>query len=97
MRYRYHQTKLSYHSLILPIVCFSDHISSYSNLICNIETGAWLGHDGFQWPGSGDFFHLLHHRHFDCNYGWPGGHLDWLFGTFVANKEDVSKIWGRNK
>ena len=58
--------------------------------------GAWLGHDGFQWPGSGDFFHLLHHRHFDCNYGWPGGHLDWLFGTFVASKEDVSKIWGRH-
>ena len=54
-----------------------------------------MGHDGFQWPGSGDFFHLLHHRHFDCNYGWPGGHLDWLFGTFAANKEEVSKIWGR--
>merc|ERR1712008_51500 len=28
---------------------------------------AWLGHDGFQWPGSGDYFHNLHHRHFDCN------------------------------
>ena len=43
--------------------------------------------------GSGDFFHLLHHKHFDCNYGWPGTGLDWFFGTFAGSKEDVSKIW----
>ena len=78
------------------MVIFYSKSNQLSNqILISKLLGAWLGHDGFQWPGSGDFFHLLHHRHFDCNYGWPGGHLDWLFGTFVANKEEVSKIWGR--
>ena len=38
---------------------------------CGID--AWLSHDGFQWPGQGSYFHQLHHKHFDGNYG--GKHL----------------------
>jgi sterol desaturase/sphingolipid hydroxylase (fatty acid hydroxylase superfamily) len=42
-----------------------------------------------QWPGSGDYFHFLHHAHFDCNYGSPHVPLDWLFGTYAGNKAEV--------
>ena len=59
-----------------------------------LSLGAWLGHDGFQWPGSGDYFHLLHHQYFDCNYGAMHVPLDWLFGTFIGRKEDLRKVWG---
>merc|ERR1712013_956859 len=30
---------------------------------------AWCSHDGFVSPGAGSTFHMLHHSHFDCNYG----------------------------
>ena len=57
--------------------------------------GAMLSHDGFQWPGSGDYYHTLHHLHFDCNYGNPQIPFDWLFGTYISNKSDLQKLWGR--
>ncbi len=40
----------------------------------------------FQWPGSGAYFHYLHHKHFDCNYGGAIIPLDILFGTFASCK-----------
>merc|ERR1719403_583458 len=63
-------------------------------VIIDCAMGAWLGHDGFQWPGSGDYFHMLHHKHFDCNYGAMHVPLDWLFGTYAGSKEEVSQMWG---
>jgi sterol desaturase/sphingolipid hydroxylase (fatty acid hydroxylase superfamily) len=45
--------------------------------------GAQIGHDGFDAPGGGSYFHQLHHAHFECNYGDSAGiPLDWIFGTF---------------
>jgi len=45
--------------------------------------GAQIGHSGFDAPGGGDYFHQLHHAHFECNYGGGGGiPFDWIFGTF---------------
>ena len=46
------------------------------------------GHHGFEgpivgdkWP-TGSYFHYLHHRYFECNYGEAGIPLDKWFGTF---------------
>merc|ERR1712232_566565 len=51
--------------------------------------GAQIGHDGFDAPGGGSYFHQLHHAHFECNYGDAAGiPLDWIFGTF----EDGSRF-----
>ena len=44
---------------------------------------------------SGDYFHMLHHKHFDCNYSAPHAPLDWLFGTYAGSKEEVKLIWGK--
>ena len=49
------------------------------------------GHTGFEnlvikgdrkLPGSSDYFHYLHHRYFECNYGAIDVPLDKWFGTF---------------
>ena len=50
------------------------------------------GHDGFDQPGGGSFFHYLHHSRYDCNYGTPMVPLDKLFGTY----EDGSR-WENKK
>jgi len=49
--------------------------------------GAQIGHDGFDAPGGGSYYHQLHHAHFECNYGDSLVPMDWLCGTF----EDGSK------
>lgn len=45
------------------------------------------GHTGFEGDlndqvSFGSYFHYLHHRHFDCNYGESGIPLDKWFGSF---------------
>ena len=45
--------------------------------------------------GSGDYFHQLHHAHFDCNYGAMHFPMDKWLGTYAGSKEDVRKIWGK--
>jgi len=46
------------------------------------------GHDGFEGPlvngkfPTGSYFHYLHHRYFECNYGESTLPLDRWFGTF---------------
>ena len=50
--------------------------------------GPACGHHGFEgpileekWP-TGSYFHYLHHRYFECNYGESSLPLDKWFGTF---------------
>ncbi len=51
---------------------------------------ALVGHSGFEklllWRGigleSGNYFHYLHHKYFECNYGGSLAPLDTVFGTF---------------
>ena len=50
------------------------------------------GHDGYDKPGGGSYFHYLHHAHYDCNYGTPMVPLDQLFGSY----QDGSK-WEKKK
>jgi len=86
------ESTLYYSAAFIPVI-FGLHPVFALAIIVDCGVGAWLGHDGFQWPGNGDYFHLLHHAHFDCNYGAMHVPLDWIFGTFAGNKEEVKKIW----
>jgi sterol desaturase/sphingolipid hydroxylase (fatty acid hydroxylase superfamily) len=65
-----------------PLVAlFQIHIAAFSPA---------LGHSGFDklliggrlGVDSGNYFHYLHHRYFECNYGGSVAPLDKLFGTF---------------
>eukprot|EP00854_Cymbomonas_tetramitiformis_P008495 gene8495-10091_t len=85
-----------YYSAAFICVPFGCHPAIFLACIIDCAVGAWLGHDGFQWPGSGDYFHQLHHAHFDCNYGAVHVPLDKWFGTFAGSKGAVAKIWGRS-
>jgi sterol desaturase/sphingolipid hydroxylase (fatty acid hydroxylase superfamily) len=85
----------AYFTAALIPVLFGCHPSLFVACIVDCSVGAWLGHDGFQFPGSGDYFHQLHHAHFDCNYGAMHVPMDKWFGTFAAGKDDIRKIWGR--
>jgi len=90
------EATLYYSAAVIP-VCLGLHPVHALAVIIDCAMGAWLGHDGFQWPGSGDYFHMLHHKHFDCNYGAMHVPLDWLFGTYAGCKEEVSRIWHGQK
>ena len=89
------EATIYYSAAFIPVLCFPGPIHPAVALSCIIDCGvaAWLGHDGFQWPGAGDYYHLLHHQHFDCNYGTPQVPLDYWFGTFAGDKGDVKKMW----
>ena len=63
--------------------------------LIDLGMGAWIGHDGFLFPGGGDYFHSLHHQHFDCNYGAPHVPIDKMLGLFAGSKEDLAKIWSK--
>ena len=63
-------------------------------IVIDCGFGAWLGHGGFIFPGTGDYFHNIHHLMFDANYGTINIGLDWVF---AAREEDVTKIWKGQK
>eukprot|EP00658_Telonema_sp_P-2_P000605 TRINITY_DN10226_c0_g1_i5.p1 TRINITY_DN10226_c0_g1~~TRINITY_DN10226_c0_g1_i5.p1 ORF type:complete len:339 (+),score=63.82 TRINITY_DN10226_c0_g1_i5:218-1234(+) len=83
-----------YYSASLLVIPLMVHPTIVLGCIFDCAVGAWLGHDGFQWPGSGDYFHQLHHKHFDCNYGAMHFPIDKWLGTFSGGKDDLKKIWG---
>ena len=77
-----------YYSAALIPVAVGRHPALFLACIVDCGVGAWLGHDGFAFPGEADGFHQLHHAHFECNYG--SGHIpmDYLFGTYVGSHEE---------
>jgi len=85
---------LYYTAAALPCLWGGHPILAVTAII-DLGIAAWLSHDGFQWPGNGSYFHMLHHKHFDCNFGSQYLPLDWAFGTFASCQEDVKKIWKR--
>lgn len=90
------EATLYYTAAFIPVMLGLHPIFAVCVIIdCGI--GAWLSHDGFQWPGQGDYFHLLHHQHFDGNYGAMHVPLDWLVGTYIGCKEDLKKVWPVNE
>ena len=75
----------------------STHFAIPLALIVDCGFAAWLGHGGFIYPGTGDYYHNIHHTHFDCNYGTVNIGMDWIFGTFAAREEDVKYIWKKQR
>jgi len=60
------------------------------------------GYDALQLSKSrqlnfGDFFHQLHHRHFDCNYGTYDTPWDRLFGSFHDGTPEGDTLIGKRR
>jgi len=76
---------IAYMSAALVPLCFRHGCHPWLHLYTKLDLiiGAQIGHDGFDAPGGGSYFHQLHHAHFECNYGDAAGiPWDWLFGCF---------------
>jgi sterol desaturase/sphingolipid hydroxylase (fatty acid hydroxylase superfamily) len=82
-----------YYSASLICLIGTCHPTIALGCIIDCAVGAWLGHDGYQWPGSGDYFHQLHHQHFDCNFGAMHVPIDKWLGTYAGKREDIKEIW----
>lgn len=70
-----------YESACLVPCLFFHHPLMINIIKVDLTLSAVLGHDGHDFPGSGDWFHYLHHTKTDCNYGSPNAPLDWVFGS----------------
>lgn len=70
---------LFFSSILVPIAQHPMHLylGFFHKLIAPLG-----GHDGFSEPGGDGYFHFLHHKHFEINYGSPTVPLDKLFGTY---------------
>ena len=57
----------------------------YNKWHCNLSP--LPSHDGFESPAGGDYFHYLHHAHFECNYGSSSIPMDYWFGTLETGQK----------
>ena len=87
-----------YFSVVLPhMFIFGHPLHLFFNAQHTALTPAG-GHHGFDGPicdgqvPTGSYFHYLHHRYFECNYGEATIPLDKWFGTF----RDGKKCWKEN-
>ena len=52
---------LYYTACLIPALAGAHPMHAVAYIFdCAIQ--AWIGHSGFQFPGSGNYFHQLHHR-----------------------------------
>lgn len=82
-----------YYSAAFICIPFGCHPVIPAAIVIDAGIAAWLGHTGFVFPGTGDWYHNVHHMFFDANYGTPNVPIDWFLGTFSATGYDIKKIW----
>eukprot|EP01084_Bolivina_argentea_P057747 105496_1 len=85
---------LIYYTSFLYPICFGIFIQHpilvlYNKWHCNLSP--LPSHDGFANPGGGDYFHFLHHAHFECNYGSASIPMDYWFGTLEDGEKYKKK------
>jgi len=81
-----------YFSTILPHFFLKSHPLHYFFNLQHAALTPGPSHSGFcdikvYGLPQGDYFHHLHHRYFECNYGTPLLPLDKIFGTYRDGKE----------
>merc|ERR1712232_405043 len=64
---------LFFSSIMIPVMQHPLHM--YMGLFHKL-VAPLAGHDGFAEPGGDGYFHHLHHKHFEVNYGSPAVPLD---------------------
>ena len=82
---------LLYFSVVVPHMFFLCHPLHFFFNAQHTALTPSAGHHGFHGPvdgapgpakHTGSYFHYLHHRYFECNYGEATIPLDRWFGTF---------------
>lgn len=80
-----------YESGILIPILFKHHPIIIVVTKIDLIYAAILGHDGYEYPGHGDWMHTVHHMKIKCNYGTANAPFDWLFGS-VDHGDDMDHI-----
>jgi sterol desaturase/sphingolipid hydroxylase (fatty acid hydroxylase superfamily) len=87
-----------YFSYALFPLLFGAHPLAMLYIKTNLICAAMLGHSGFESPAQGSQPHFIHHFYQNVNFAESHVPLDWLFGTFAADKEEaVRRIQERYK
>jgi len=81
---------LYYHAALFPYI-FSHHPILFAITKVDLTIGAMVGHDGFNEPGSASYFHYLHHKFFEVNYGDKLLPFDLFFGTYSGDGSQIKK------
>ena len=82
-----------YESAILVPLFFCHPSMALTVIYIDLTLRAVLGHDGYDYPGSSNWYHYLHHTKYNVNYGTPNAPFDWLFGSFDFGIEDWKKLY----
>ena len=84
---------LAYFSCILPYLLFvSLHPLHFYFIKYHTSFTPLIAHDGFDAPCGSTYFHYLHHKYLNCNYGALLFPVDMFFQTYVAEECDVDKL-----
>ena len=78
------------HAAFMPCM-FLHHPLMIYIVKLDLNLKAAFAHDGYDYPGHGRWFHYIHHRKFNCNFGTPNAPLDWLFGSYNTGEELYQK------
>jgi sterol desaturase/sphingolipid hydroxylase (fatty acid hydroxylase superfamily) len=79
-----HPNHILFHMQILVLAAVQSH-SGYQDLIVRNRSTLQLG----------DFFHQLHHRYFNCNFGTDYVPLDKWFGTYHDGTQEATVAMGK--
>ncbi len=79
------------------IACHPVHVIYYQQIQIITAITSHTGFEGLVVAGRnrlamGEFFHQLHHRYHECNYGSSETHWDRLFGTFHDGSEQATDV-----
>ena len=85
-----------YFSVVLLVLVVPSHPLHMFFILAHAGLAAATDHSGFDRVevgargsvGHASYFHYLHHRYFDCNYGGPAMPLDLWFGSFHDGSQE---------
>ena len=80
--------------ILLAMWCGSPFVWLYANV--HAQVASVYGHHGYE-PYGGSYFHYIHHRVNDCNYGTPFLPLDILTGTWNTGARDAERELKKTK
>lgn len=80
-----------YSAALVPFFLGATHPIVFAATKVDLTIGAQIGHDGFNDPGGASYFHFLHHKYFECNYGDKLVPMDYIFGSFQGEDKPLTR------
>eukprot|EP00040_Diaphanoeca_grandis_P003406 m.24862 g.24862 ORF g.24862 m.24862 type:complete len:320 (+) comp14775_c0_seq1:183-1142(+) len=89
-----------YSCTLLPVIWSLHPFHFWMNKI-HADISPCPGHDGYDKPAGGSYFHYIHHSKYEWNYGTPMVPMDKLFGSYADGSkwksENIGGAKGKSK